>query len=295
MLTKKHKNVLQLQTNKFVETLMVGNYKTHFKNTGIEFADFREYQDSDDAKNIDWITSSKVGKAMMKLFDEQRELDVYFLPFFWEDLNLTFNGKDKREIFEEILYILWISTIKEQNKFWSVYYDNKKINIFPLGKSNAHFHDFFNKIENNNFYQDQIILNISQDKWNIIGNTISDKLKYFNSLKIKNNLVFLFTSDLEIDNKQLKIAALKNDLIICNVFHSFENSLEGNWIVWLKLGWKEIFIDLDNKKKKQEFQKLRKQKVIDFRKKILKSWAKYLYFDEKVNIFWELNKFFNNR
>jgi uncharacterized protein (DUF58 family) len=82
MLTKKHKNVLELQTNKFVETLMVGNYKTHFKNTGIEFADFREYQDSDDAKNIDWVTSSKVGKTMMKLFDEQRELDIYFLPFF---------------------------------------------------------------------------------------------------------------------------------------------------------------------------------------------------------------------
>jgi hypothetical protein len=40
---------------------------------------------------------------------------------------------------------------------------------------------------------------------------------------------------------------------------------------------------------------LRKQKVIDFRKRVLKSWAKYLYFDEKVNIFWELNKFFNNR
>jgi hypothetical protein len=52
-------------------------------------------------------------------------------------------------------------------------------------------------------------------------------LKHFNSLKIKNNLVFLFTSDLEIDDKQLKIAALKNDLIICNIFHSFENSLEG--------------------------------------------------------------------
>lgn len=292
MLTKKHKSVLQLQTNKFVETLMVGNYKTHFKNTGIEFASFREYQAWDDVKSIDWITSSKVGKTMVKLFDEQRELDVYFLPFFWEDLDFSFWWINKRDIFEEVLYILWISTIKEQNKFWSVFYNKNSLNLFPLWKSNAHFHDFFDQIQKNIFIQAQSNDWVSTWKPN---NTLSDKLKYFNNLKVNNNLVFLFTSDLEIDEKTLKIAALKNDVIICNIFHSFENSLEGKWIIWLKFGWKEVFIDLDNKTKKQEFQKLRKQKVIDFRKKVLKSWAKYLYFDEKVCIFWELNKFFKSR
>jgi hypothetical protein len=50
-------------------------------------------------------------------------------------------------------------------------------------------------------------------------------------LKIKNSLVFLFTSELDIDEKILKIAALKNDLVICNVFHSFENSLDSNYMV----------------------------------------------------------------
>jgi hypothetical protein len=232
---------------------------------------------------------------MMKLFDEQRELDIYFLPFFWEDLNFSLKWINKREIFEEILYIIWISTIKEQNKFGSLYYNNNTAKLFPLGKSNAHFHDYFSKIENNSFTQNQLLSEDINKNQKIAWNNISDKLKYFNSLKIKNNLVFLFTSELAIDNKILKIAALKNDLVICNVFHSFENSLEWKWIVWLKLGWKEIFINLDNKKKKLEFQKLRKEKVINFRKNILKSWAKHLYFDEKINVFWELNKFFKNR
>jgi hypothetical protein len=93
----------------------------------------------------------------------------------------------------------------------------------------------------------------------------------------------------------LKIAALKNDLVICNVFHSFENSLDSNYMVWLSDSNDELFIDLNNEEKKGEYRKLRKQKVIDFRKKVRKSWASYLYFDEKVNIFAELYTFFKNR
>lgn len=293
MLTKKHKWVLELKTNHFVETLMVWNYKTHFKNTWIEFADFREYQPWDDAKKIDFITSSKVGKTLVKLYEEERELDVYFLPFFGEEINFELNNINKRNIFEEVLYVLWISTIKQQNKFGSLYYDSNKRNIFPLWKWIAHFYDYFSKIEKNNFSQNKNFIQKLLNNKN--ENNISDKLKFFNNLNIKNSLVFLFTSDLEIDEKQLKIAALKNDLVICNIFHSFENSLDDDWIVWFSSWEENIFIDLDNEKKKSEYRKLRKQKVINFRRLVRKSWANYLYFDEKINVFAELYKFFQAR
>jgi hypothetical protein len=293
MLTKKHKWVLELKTNHFVDTLMVWNYKTHFKNTWIEFADFREYQPWDDAKKIDFITSSKIGKTLVKLYEEERELDVYFLPFFGEEINFELNNINKRNIFEEILYVLWISTIKQQNKFSSLYYNWSQRNIFPLWKGFAHFYDYFSKIEKNNFcYNKNLIQKLLNKK---TENNISDKLKFFNSLKIKNSLVFLFTSDLDIDDMQLKIAALKNDLVICNIFHSFENSLDDSGIVGFTNWDENLFIDLDNDKKKSKYRKKRKQKVIDFRRKVRKSWANYLYFDEKTNVFAQLYKFFQSR
>ena len=304
MLSKKHKWVLELQTNTFVDSLLVGDYKTHFKNNGIEFADFREYQSWDDAKNIDFLSSAKVWKTLIKLYEEQRQLNVYFLPFFDESINFclktyykknifseTFfkdeknnfneNQINKRDIFEEILYILWISTLKQQNKFWSIFYDNEKKIFFPLWKSKSHFFDFFTQIEKNNF--------------NTISWNISQKLKYFNSLNIKNSLVFLFTWELEIDEKELKIAALKNDIVICNIFHSFENSLDDTGIIGLWNTQNDLFIDLSDEKKKQEYRQLRKQKVINFRKKVRNAQASYLYFDEKTNIFSQLFSFFKNR
>ena len=286
---------MELETKRFVETLMVGNYKTHFKNNGIEFADFREYQAWDDAKKIDFITSSKVGKTLIKLYEEERELDLYFLPFFGEEINFELNNINKRNIFEELLFILWIWAVKQQNNIASIYYNSGKKSYFPLWKSLAHFYDFFTKIEKNNFWDNNNFLKNILTK--NTEKTLWEKLESFNKLKIQNSLVFLFTSELEIDDKQLKIAALKNDLVICNIFHSFENNLDENWIVWFSDWWWEsdLFIDLDNQKKKNKYRELRKKKVINFRKTVRKSGASYLYFDEKTNIFWELYKFFKNR
>jgi hypothetical protein len=72
------------------------------------------------------------------------------------------------------------------------------------------------------------ILNII-DKNNI--NKIKDfninKLfSFFNSLPIKNSLVFLLTDKIEeIDDKYLKIQSIKNDFIYINIFDNFENNL----------------------------------------------------------------------
>jgi hypothetical protein len=51
-------------------------------------------------------------------------------------------------------------------------------------------------------------------------------LLYFNQLKTKKNLVFLFTDSFCLDEKEIKILALKNDVVIVHVFSHFENYLE---------------------------------------------------------------------
>jgi hypothetical protein len=51
--------------------------------------------------------------------------------------------------------------------------------------------------------------------------------QYFNNLKINKSLVFLLTDSLDFNEKQLKILALKNDLVVINIFSHFENYLSG--------------------------------------------------------------------
>ena len=60
-------------------------YKMIFRGQGVEFAGIRKYMPADDAKMIDWkvsarmSTSGKVDKLYVKIYEEERDLDVLVL------------------------------------------------------------------------------------------------------------------------------------------------------------------------------------------------------------------------
>ena len=268
----KKQKILEIKTNKLVDSLFVWSFKTHFKGNWIEFADFREYNYWDDIKNIDWLMSEKEWKTLLRLYEEERELNIYFIIDSDENFNLSYppnevplegnteenmlnsEEKSKYDIIEELIYLIWFSSIKWWDKLWLFIYNSLKkdflharkwksnlINVinktkeFITNKSEkAIFEKRKKKIKENSFLE---VL-----KGYIWGNKKSDdlleenkkpnNLSTFNALKIKQSLVFLLTSKTEIDDSGLKVLALKNDLIVCNIFHSFENTLYWEWIKW---------------------------------------------------------------
>lgn len=70
---------LRLETNRLVNSKIVGNYRSVFKGRGLEFLDYRAYSASDDASMIDWKASIKSGDLLIKEFAEERNLNVFFL------------------------------------------------------------------------------------------------------------------------------------------------------------------------------------------------------------------------
>ncbi|MFK7780640.1 MAG: DUF58 domain-containing protein [Candidatus Gracilibacteria bacterium] len=278
MLNKKHK-LLELRTSALVDSLFIGNYKTKHKGRGIEFVDYKEYDFSDDVKNIDFLRSEKEGKTLVKLFEEERDLSIYFIldidkTFFSELLNIR-----KIDIVFELLYLIGLSAIKQGDKIGSFILNtnNKKINFAKKGKQN-----FINIIQD--------VENFPSNNKNI--NNKNAELKYFNSLKIKNSLVFLITDNLDTDSKDLKILGIKNDLIVCNIFNSFENNLNSEGIIGFNKGDVSITLDLDDKMKVNEYINLRKDKISNMKNKVIKSGGKYLLLDETKNIYSEVAKLF---
>jgi len=70
---------LQIITKRIVSTAVLGNYKSVFKGRGLEFAQYREYADSDDASMIDWKASTRTNQILVKEFEEERNLNVFIL------------------------------------------------------------------------------------------------------------------------------------------------------------------------------------------------------------------------
>ena len=56
-------------------------YKILFRGKGLEFESFRDFSPDDDASDIDWKTSSRARKLVVKQYREERDLKIFFLVF----------------------------------------------------------------------------------------------------------------------------------------------------------------------------------------------------------------------
>ncbi len=65
-----------LKTKKQVFGEMLGNNASLFQGEGFEFAELREYVSGDDVRKIDWKTTAKLRKPYIKIYKEERELNV---------------------------------------------------------------------------------------------------------------------------------------------------------------------------------------------------------------------------
>ena len=52
---------------------------TAHRGRGIEFADHRPYTAGDDFRHIDWKAYKRLGRLLLRLFDEERDLPIYLM------------------------------------------------------------------------------------------------------------------------------------------------------------------------------------------------------------------------
>lgn len=274
---------LNLKINRYVDSLFVGNYKTAFKWRWIEFSDYRLYDSSDDAKYIDFLASAREGKLLIKRFTEERELTVFFILDVSESMHYGFQVS-KLQTLLETFYGLAFSAQKNNDKIWALIFNDIWYELIKPWKWIKNIH--------------KILQILSVWKFNEKKDfDVNALLRFFNNLPIKNSLVFFLTDKMdEIDDKNLKIASIKNDFVFINIFDYIENNLlsgDGVLQVWNTDGY--MYIDLTQTHKVTEFQKLREQKINFFKAKLNKYKISYLLFDDKTNIFAQLLTFFKNR
>ena len=84
---------LDIVTKGLTTSRMIGNYKSAFKGSGLEFEGFRKYQPDDDSSLIDWKASVRTNGLLVKEFREERNLTIYFL--FDTSASMLFGSTDK--------------------------------------------------------------------------------------------------------------------------------------------------------------------------------------------------------
>jgi uncharacterized protein (DUF58 family) len=70
---------LALVSRKVFSGRLRAERRTKKSGSGVEFADHREYQPGDDFRSLDWNVYQRFGKLLVRLYEEEEDLAIYFI------------------------------------------------------------------------------------------------------------------------------------------------------------------------------------------------------------------------
>jgi len=113
-----------LKSRKQIFGDMLGNNASIFHGQGFEFSELREYIYGDDIRKIDWKTTAKLGKPFVKIYHEERELNVVAAAMMNGSVYFG-TVRQKSELMAEIVSILGFSAVKNSDLFSHIIYADK--------------------------------------------------------------------------------------------------------------------------------------------------------------------------
>ncbi|MCR4938630.1 MAG: DUF58 domain-containing protein [Treponemataceae bacterium] len=70
---------LRLRAKTIAGGMKTGFFRSLYRGSGVDFSGVREYMRGDDVRFIDWNVTARMGKTYVKLFEEEKELVVFFV------------------------------------------------------------------------------------------------------------------------------------------------------------------------------------------------------------------------
>ncbi len=133
----------------------IGSYKSGFRGKGLEFADYRPYNQEDDAMLIDWKASLRSDKILIKEYVEERNLDVFILFDVSDSMLFGSQQKLKNEYAAELIASLAHAVIESGDNIGFALFNDKIIKEFPIERGLHQYYTLSKTLVNPNFYGGQ--------------------------------------------------------------------------------------------------------------------------------------------
>ena len=129
---------IELRTRKIINTTFVGEYRSTFKGTGMEFVDVREYTPGDDIRAIDWKVTARMGRPYVKKFTEERELTVILCVDASGSGYFGTRSQFKMEQSAQVAATLAFSAVTNNDKVGLLFFTDRVERYVPPRKGKQH-------------------------------------------------------------------------------------------------------------------------------------------------------------
>ena len=121
-----------------LDGLLHGNYRTLFRGFGIDLADLREYQVTDDARTIDWNATARLQVPHVRQFNEDRDVTAWFLVDLSGSVNFGGGPITKRTMALEFVALIARLLTRHGNRVGAVLYTDRVEVVLPARGGRRH-------------------------------------------------------------------------------------------------------------------------------------------------------------
>jgi uncharacterized protein (DUF58 family) len=114
-----------------LDGLLLGNYRTLFHGFGLDLAELREYQLTDDVRYIDWNVTARLQTPYVRQYTEDREVTAWFLLDISPSVDFGTVDTLKRDLLIDLTALLARLLTRHGNRVGAIFYSGKVERIIP--------------------------------------------------------------------------------------------------------------------------------------------------------------------
>jgi uncharacterized protein (DUF58 family) len=114
-----------------LDGLMQGNYRTIFRGFGLELAELREYQFTDDVRTIDWNVTARMLTPYVRQYMEEREVTAWFLLDLSPSLDFGTVTVEKRTLLIDFVAVLARLLTRHGNRVGAIFFTGAGERVIP--------------------------------------------------------------------------------------------------------------------------------------------------------------------
>lgn len=126
---------LEIRARRNLTALLAGNYRSAFRGSGMQFKEFRHYEPGDDIRHMSWAVTARTGRATVKIYDEERELNVMLLADVSGSSVFGSTGQRKIDMYGELMTLIGLAALKSGDNYGTVLFSDKAEGYLAPGKS----------------------------------------------------------------------------------------------------------------------------------------------------------------
>jgi len=238
---------IEIKTRGLSRNIFAGEYHSAFKGRGMAFSEVREYQYGDDIRNIDWNVTARYNTPYIKIFEEERELNVMLVIDISSSRDFGTSVQLKKNLITEIAAVLSFSAIQNNDKIGVILFSDRIEKFIPPQKGRKHIL--------------RIIRELIEFKPEHSKTDISGALRYLTNALKKRSTAFIISDFIDFEDKKprfeeaMRIAGNKHDVVALSIYDKREEELPPIGLMRMKDAEtdQEVWLDSSNKQVRKQY------------------------------------------